>query len=105
MNYCYDTNMDIQGMLQGGRDIWGDTKLSLEEVLVRLNVVVGDISRLARDRQEGAPVSAATEAELQKELGNVIFSMIRWCDDLGYSPQECVELAKRAQAAYMKKRR
>lgn len=104
MNYCYDTYMDMRGMLQGGRDIWGDEKLSLEEILVRLNVVIGDISRLVRDRQEGAPMTDAGEAELQKELGNVIFSMVRWCDDLGYSPEECVELAMRAQAAYAKKR-
>ena len=34
-----------------------------------------------------------TDEELKKELGNIIFSTIRWCDDLGYDPEECIRLA------------
>ena len=64
-------------------------------------MVLGDMNRLTRDLQEG---SSLDEKELKKEMGNIIFSMIRWCDDLGFDPQECVELAKRAQEAYVKKR-
>lgn len=44
------------------------------------------------------------EAEIKKELGNIIFSTIRWCDDLGLSPEECIELAKTAQKDHTAKR-
>ncbi len=89
--------MDTKDLLAATRNIWGDEKLSLDEIIIRLNVVVGDISRIARDHTEKGEFD---EVELKKELGNVIFSMIRWCSDLGYSPEECIELAKRAQYTY-----
>ncbi len=89
--------MDIDNLLKESRQIWGNQKLNLEEIIVRLNVVVGDVSRYARDKSEG---KETPEDELQKELGNIIFSTIRWCDDLGYDPKKCVELAKQAQARY-----
>jgi hypothetical protein len=92
--------MTVDELLLEGRKIWGDTHLTLEEVIIRLGVVMGDINRFARDRAEGRQTS---ETALQKELGNVIFSMIRWCDDLGYSPQECIRLAQQAQLHYAKK--
>jgi len=38
-----------------------------------------------------------TDEELKKEMGNIIFSTIRWCDDLGYDPEECINLARKAQ--------
>lgn len=91
--------MDIQQLLQESRAIWGDQKLTLEEIIIRQGVAVGDIHRYARDKADGKPVD---EAELKKELGNIIFSTIRWCDDLGYSPEECIELAKQAQAKFAK---
>lgn len=92
--------MTIQDLLTQARSIWGDKKLTLEEIVVRQGVAVGDIHRYARDSAEGIKPE---EAELKKELGNIIFSTIRWCDDLGYSPEECIELAKQAQIKYTQK--
>jgi len=89
--------MNTDELLKEARKIWGDEKLTLEEVIVRQGVTIGDIHRYARDKAEGKPVN---ETELKKELGNIIFSTIRWCDDLGYTPEECIELAQKAQAAY-----
>ena len=89
--------MDVQQLLKKAREIWGDEKLTLEEIIIRQGVAIGDIHRYARDKSEGKEVD---EAELKKELGNIIFSTIRWCDDLGYSPEECIELAMRAQTEY-----
>ena len=40
--------------------------------------------------------------ELQKELGNIIFSTIRWCDDLGYNPEACVKRAIEAQEKFVR---
>jgi len=94
--------MNIDQLLQEARDIWGNDTLTLEEIIVRLNVVVGDVSRYARDHAEGSP---AQESELKKELGNLIFSLIRWCDDLGFTPEECITLAKQAQTAYRQRQR
>lgn len=89
--------MDVNNLLKKGREIWGDENLTLEEIIVRLGVVTGDIHRYARDKAEGRPVE---KSELQKEMGNVIFSMIRWCDDLGLRPEECIERAIEAQTNY-----
>jgi len=93
--------MDINGLLSEARAIWGDDKMTLEQILIAEGVTIGDLHRLARDRSEGQTLSAN---ELKKELGNVIFSTIRWCDDLGYSPEECIELAKQAQQKYRQTR-
>lgn len=89
--------MTIEELLQEARKIWGDQKLTLEEIIIRQGVTIGDIHRYARDKAEAAPLP---ETELKKELGNIIFSTIRWCDDLGYDPRECIELAKQAQLTY-----
>lgn len=93
----YNKHMDIHDLLKKGREIWGDEKLTLEEIIVRLGVVTGDIHRYARDKAEGRPPK---EDELQKEMGNVIFSMVRWCDDLGLKPEACIERAIQAQTNY-----
>jgi len=92
--------MDIKSLLQKARSIWGDDKLSLEEIIIRQGVAVGDIHRFARDKADGKNVD---EDELKKELGNIIFSTIRWCDDLGYSPEECIGLAEQAQIKFSQK--
>ena len=89
--------MNVNDLLKKAREIWGDQKLTLEEIIIRQGVAIGDIHRYARDKSEGKDVD---EVELKKELGNIIFSTIRWCDDLGYSPEECIELAQEAQTAY-----
>lgn len=89
--------MDTAELLEIARTIWGDKKFSLEEIIVLLNVVSGDISRIARDKSEGRGIK---EIELKKELGNIMFSTIRWCDDLGYSHEECIQLAIEAQKNY-----
>jgi hypothetical protein len=89
--------MTIEELLKEARKIWGDDKLTLEEIIVRQGVAIGDIHRYARDKAEG---EAADETELKKELGNIIFSTIRWCNDLGYAPEECIKLAQEAQVKY-----
>lgn len=94
--------MEVDELLREARKTWGDDKLTLEEIVVRMGVVLGDINRLARDQQEGSTVN---ELELRKEMGNTIYSMIRWCDDLGFDPKECINLAKQAQLAYVQKHR
>lgn len=74
--------------------------MKLEEIIPALGKVFGDICRWQRN----APKDTAThtDAELKKELGNVIVSTIRWCDDLGYDPEECIESAIEAQKKFRK---
>jgi len=93
--------MDIKELLSSGRQIWGNRKLSLSQIIIRMGKVFGDICRYARDEKE---TDAPTESELKKELGNIIFSTVRWCDDLGYDPQECIDIAIAAQRDYQKSR-
>ncbi len=90
--------MTIEQLLNDARKIWGDKRMSLDHIVLALGVVDGDICRQARNQKEQRPID---EAELKKELGNLLFSAIRWCDDLGYSPKECIELARAAQARYV----
>lgn len=92
--------MTIEELLKEARQIWGDQKLSLDDILIRQGVTSGDLHRIARAQSEGNPID---ETEIKKELGNVIFSFIRWCDDLGFTPEECIELAKQAQKRYVTK--
>ena len=94
--------MTIEELLRESRKIWGDEKLTLEEIIVRQGVAIGDIHRYARDKIEGNP---PPKSELKKELGNIIFSTIRWCDDLGYSPEDCIELAKKSQVKYRQRQK
>jgi hypothetical protein len=85
-----------------GRQIWGDTRHTFPEIAIRLMVGVGDIARLARD----APVPHVDSVwkerrqELKKELGNILFSTIRWIDDLGLDVLECLDLAIEAQEKF-----
>lgn len=101
----------ISALRVQGRQIWGTDKLSLDQIVVRLTVGVGDLARLVRDSSRVG--SAATEEyrteleeafllELKKELGNIIFSTIRWVDDLGIDVMECLVLAIQAQEAFAK---
>jgi hypothetical protein len=66
-----------------------------------MGTVYGDIARYSRDKIEG---NTQSDEELKKELGNIIFSTIRWCNDLGYSPEECLRLAIDSQKAYVEKK-
>jgi hypothetical protein len=87
-----------------GRQIWGDTRSPLPDIVVRLMVGVGDLARLARDRPTPAGGWKLTTEEemrqIKKELGNIIFSTIRWVDDLGLDVLECIDLAIEAQEKF-----
>lgn len=90
--------MDIDQLLAEGREIWGEDKMSLDEIVAVIGVVYGDICRQARAVHEGGQVD---DTELKKEFGNLIFSFIRWCHDMGYDPKECVALAQQTQRRYV----
>jgi hypothetical protein len=92
--------MEIKELLRQGRDIWGDEKLTLSQVIVRLGKIFGDICRW--ERNAGKDIELHTDNELKKELGNIIFSTIRWCDDLGYDPEDCIRQAIECQKRFAK---
>ncbi len=90
--------MEIHQLLKQSRDIWGDERLSLSVILGRLVKVYGDVCRWERNASKDAAFH--TDDELKKELGNIIFSTIRWCDDLGYDPEECIRHAIECQKKF-----
>ena len=92
--------MEIKNLLEEGKIIWSGQKLSLGQIIVRLGKVFGDICRYERDAPKDKNVH--TDEELKKELGNIIFSTIRWCDDLGYDPEECIQIAVDCQKKFQK---
>ncbi|MCK5332693.1 hypothetical protein KAJ41_02415 [Candidatus Parcubacteria bacterium] len=92
--------MEIKNLLETSREIWGNQKLNLSQIIARIGTVFGDICRWERDASKDKDTH--TDDELKKELGNVIFSTIRWCDDLGYDPEECINLAVECQKKFQK---
>lgn len=89
-----------------GRQIWGDHERhrhNLDEIVVRLMVGVGDLARVARNQGKGAMSvdPPGWQLELKKELGNILFSTVRWIDDLGLDPLECLDLAIEAQERFV----
>jgi hypothetical protein len=92
--------MDIQDLLKQSREIWGNDKLNLSQIIIRMWKVFWDLCRWERDAIKDREVH--TDDDLKKELGNIIFSTIRWCDDLGYNPEECIEIAIQAQKRFKK---
>lgn len=91
--------MPINDILAQERAIWGDEKLTLSQILVRLGVIYGDLCRWERNADRDQ--NSHTNEELQKELGNIITSTIRFCDDLGFDPVVCIERALRAQKKFV----
>lgn len=92
--------MEINKLLQQSRKIWWQEKLNLSQIIIRLWKVFGDICRWERAAIKDKETH--TDDELQKELWNIIFSTIRWCDDLWYDPEECIKLAVDAQKKFKK---
>ncbi len=92
--------MEIKQLAQKGKEIWGEEKLPLSQIIVRLGKVLGDICRW--ERNEAKDKEFRTEEELKKELGNLIFSSVKFCGELGHDPEECIELAIKAQKNYQK---
>lgn len=88
----------LRTLLVRARRIWGDDHLTLNEIVVLLMVVVGDVARLARDDSFAASLTGMRMdddaiVEIKRALGSVLFSTIRWIDDLGLDPLECLDLA------------
>ncbi|MBI5346015.1 MAG: hypothetical protein HZB76_02585 [Chlamydiae bacterium] len=87
--------MEIKELLGKARKIWGTEKQSVAEIIIRMGKVFGDICRWARNAPKD--IDLHNDHELKKELGNIIFSTIKWCDDLGYDPEECIKIAEEVQ--------
>lgn len=91
--------MEIKELLDKGRSL-GWPKNNIEEIIIRMGKVFGDICRWARNAKKDKHLHA--DNELKKELGNIIFSTIKWCDDLGYDPEECIKIAIECQKKFEK---
>lgn len=92
--------MEIQELLKQSREIWGRQKLNLSQIIPCLGKVFGDICRYERNSPKDKKIH--TDKELKKELGNIIFSTIRFCDDLGYKPEDCIKEAIKCQKKFKK---
>ncbi len=92
--------MEIRDLLKRAREIWGEDRMTLNQIIVAMGVVFGTICRWERNDPED--LDKHTEDNLKMKMGHMIFSTIRWCDDLGYDPEECVELALETQKKLVK---
>lgn len=87
--------MEIRDILAKTREIWKDEKLSLSQIIVIIGKVFGDICRWERNYEKDKHVH--TDADLKKELGNLIVCGIKFSEELGYDPEECIQLALESQ--------
>lgn len=92
----YNNDMHLEELLKEARSVWGDLRMDKSEIAIALGVIYGDICRQIRD-------AAVDDEQLKKEFGNVIFSMVRWMDDLNFDAEECITRAMQAQKAYVEK--
>ena len=91
--------MRIEEILNKERQIWKN-KMTLPEIIPAMGKVFGDICKWQRNAPKDK--STHTEEELKKELGNLISSTIRWCDDLDFNPEECIDLGLESQKKFDK---
>jgi len=92
--------MEIKNLLSEGKEIWGNEKLPLSKIIPNMGKIFGDICRWERDALKDK--ENHTDNELKKEFGNLIFATIRWCDNLGYDPEECIKIAMDCQKKFKK---
>lgn len=92
--------MEIKNILSQTREIWGREQLPLAQIIVRMGKVFGDICRWERNAIKDQDTH--TDDDLKKEFGNMIVASIKWCDELGYDPEECIELALDCQKKFIK---
>lgn len=92
--------MEIKNLLSQSRQIWWDQKQQLSKIIPCLWKVFWDICRWERNADKDSGIH--TDQELKKEMWNVIFSTIKWCDDLWYDPEECINLAIECQRSFKK---
>ncbi len=92
--------MEIKNLLSQSREIWGSQKLTLAQIIPCMGKVFGDICRWERNAKKDK--DKHTDEDLKKELGNIIFCTIRWCNDLGYDPEECLKVAIDCQKKFPK---
>ena len=88
------SRMSISELETEARRIWPE-KMGANAIVITMGVVYGDICRLVRDGNRMG-------ADMEKELGNMIFSTIRWCGDLGFDPEECIRRAIACQEEFVK---
>lgn len=93
---------DMVSLLIAARTIWGPHKLTLPEVIVRLSVNVGKLARLARGADKDRLPPAERQRALNLEFGQLVFSLIRWADDVGAHLEDGVRLAIAAQLEFAK---
>ncbi len=87
--------MTISELETEARRIW-PFKMGSLGIAIAMGVIHGDICREVRDK----PFPAG---DIEKELGNMIFSTIRWCGDLGFDPEECIRRAIACQEEFVKR--
>ncbi|HEX8974313.1 MAG TPA: hypothetical protein VF817_02390 [Patescibacteria group bacterium] len=94
--------METKEILRQTKEIWGDEKLTLSQMIVVLGKVFGDICRWERNYAKDAKTH--TDDDLKKELGSLIVCSIRFCEQLGYDPEDCINLSMEAQRKISKER-
>jgi hypothetical protein len=89
--------MTIAELQTEARRIW-PVKMGPSQIAIAMGVVHGDICRGVRDGYEHY------WQNIETELGNMIFSTIRWCGDLGFDPEECIRQAIKCQEEFVRER-
>ena len=84
-----DVRSGLTTLLTRARQIWGEGGgLTAAQIAKLLAINVCDLAMAVREDDT---------LELKRELGSIVFSTIRWINELGLDPLECLDLAIEAQ--------
>lgn len=87
--------METREISKYTKEIWGSEKMELSKVIVIIGKVFGDIC--CWERNYAKDVNTHTDDDLKKELGHLIVCGIKFSEQLGYDPEECIQLALESQ--------
>ncbi len=71
-------------------------------MIVVIGKVFGDVCRWERNYEKDR--TTHTDEDLKKELGNLIVCGIKFSENLGYEPEDCIRLALESQKKISKER-
>ncbi|EKE26343.1 MAG: hypothetical protein ACD_4C00321G0005 [uncultured bacterium (gcode 4)] len=93
--------MTIEEILNQAKETWKwQDKLTLSKMIIVLWKVFWDICRWERNAPKD--IKTHTDDDLKKELWNLIYCSIRFCDELGYDPEDCIRIAMDCQNKFDK---
>jgi ribosome biogenesis SPOUT family RNA methylase Rps3 len=93
----------LDEIVREGLDVWGRQQLTPADQVAVLGKVLGDLSGLARTRQEKGAWTGVERTEWVRELGNLIATSARFIDEANRDCENAVRAALAGQRRYVER--